>query len=74
MPRTYGPYPERGAARGAANCADVRERLHATRPVTARAADVVVEHADLQAGLVVLLRLMDPARLAAGHPVLLAAA
>lgn len=73
MPRTYGPYPERGAPRGAANCADVRERFRASRPGTARAADAVVDRADLQAGLYLLFRLMNPVRLADGHPLLAAA-
>lgn len=73
MPQVHGPAPGRGAVRDTDNCAYVRERLAATQPGTARAADAVVENADLAAGLYLLLRLMAPGR-AARHPLLAVAA
>lgn len=73
MPRTYGPYPERGPARGAANSADVRRRLDETQPMTATLANVCAGCTDFPLGMERLLAAMQPAR-AARHPLLMVAA
>lgn len=73
MPRTYGPYPERGAPRGTANCADVRRRLSETQPMTATLADVCALSTDFPLGMERLLSAMAPGR-AARHPLLMVAA
>lgn len=73
MPRTYGPYPERGTPRGTANCADVRRRLDESQPMTAMLVNICALSDDFPLALERLLSGMEPGR-AARHPLLLVAA
>lgn len=75
MPAKLGPRAsERNEALAWSNSLGVRLRLAQHDPLFSAFAEAASEEDDLPAGLFLLIRRMDPARLADGHPSLAGAA